>query len=355
MELTKSDWGEYEGQKVALFTISHKSSGFQVTITDMGASIVRVLVPDRDGKSADITITQDKPELLPQGGGYLGASVGRVANRINRGKYSLDGKDYQLYINNTPHSLHGGQVGFDRKIWKTVSHSCDGHAVVIKFSYTSPDGEENYPGTLHVDLTYFIEANKISWEFEAKVDDKTTIINLTNHSYWNLDGLEADLIDEQAVEIKADTFCPVDDNCFPTGDVKSVDNLVDLRSMREFKDVFNTFGGVDNNFFLSEAGKDYVKNQRSVHACASAYSKKTGRLMTVRTSEPCVQLYTGNGLRYVKTSNGGDHKCIDHGAFCLETQRPPDSVNDPRFRDLVTLNPGETYYHRTEHVFSIKQ
>jgi len=221
----------------------------------------------------------------------------------------------------------------------------------LKFTYVSPDGEEGYPGTLTSSITYYIQPNKLSWDFESTTD-KTTIVNLTNHNYWTLDGL-ATPIDEQEISILASTYSPIDADGLSTGEVVEIPASLDSRNYRKFSDLFAKFGDVDNNFFLDE-GKSWTKNQKQVHACAEVYSPKTGRVMTIRTSQPCIQLYTGNflGIEPILTSNG-NHKVGKHYAFCLETQIPPNAINN-NFREWSILNPGEKYFHRTEHEFTTK-
>jgi aldose 1-epimerase len=326
-------------------------SGFFVTITDLGANTLRIVIPDRNGIPGDVALTQETPELLINFGAMLGATVGRVANRVAKGKFSLEGKDYTLFVNNGPNSLHGGKVGFDKKIWKLDSKNEDSNEVSLKFVYVSPDMEEGYPGTLTNSIKYIIQPNKIAWEFEATTD-KTTILNLTNHNYYNLDGPGV-RIDDQEISIRASTYNLVDGDGLTIGEAQPVLPSIDTRQHKKFSEIFEKFGDVDNNFFLDDA-KDWSKNQIQMHQCAVVYSPKTGRLMTIKTSEPSVQLYTANSLGDgpIKTTNG-NIKADKHFAFCLETQRRPDAINHPIFKDYVILKPGENYYHKTEHEFKL--
>jgi len=224
----------------------------------------------------------------------------------------------------------------------------------LKFVYVSPDMEEGFPGTLTTSIKYIIQPNKIAWEFEATTD-KTTIVNLLNHDYWNLDGLDT-TIDEQEIRIASSTYGPTDSYGLFTGEVRPIEPGLDTRQAKKFSQILAEFGDVDHNMFLDEA-KNWTPNQRNLHFCAEAYSPKTGRVMQVKTSEPCIQFYTGNFLgdnaHNIQTTNG-DHKVGKHYAFCLETQRPVNAVNNS-FRDYVILHPKETYYHKTEHEFSLKQ
>jgi len=351
MDLKEESWGSYLGDPVRVFTVTYKRSGFLVTITDLGATTLRVVLPDRHGTPGDVTLTQETPEDLINCGAYLGATIGRVANRIGDSKFSLEGKEYTLFANNGPHCLHGGKVGFDKRIWALASQQVTDHEVILKFSYVSPDLEEGFPGALSSSITYFIQPDKIAWEFEARTD-KTTIVNLTNHNYWNLDGL-ATAIDDQTVSIAASNYSPIDSTGLSTGVVTPVEPGLDTRHPKPYSEIFASFGDVDNNFYLDEA-KNWYPNQKTLYTCAESYSPKTGRAMTIKTSDPCVQLYTGNSLGIPPmTSSNGNHEVRKHYAFCLETQRPPNAINNS-FKNYVILQPGETYYHRTEHEFKLR-
>jgi len=341
MKVEQQAWGTYQGNACQLFTISDPSSGFLVSITDLGATVLRVVVG-----GGDITITQDSPELLISRGGYLGAACGRVANRVANGTFSLDGKEYHLFCNGK-HSLHGGQVGFDKKVWNLVSCKESVDEVVLTFHYTSVDGEEGYPGELSTQLSYHISPMKLEWEFEATTN-KTTVVNLTNHCYWNLDGLDVS-IDDQEIQLASDEYMAVDENCLAQPDPLPVDGSIDMRKPRKFADIFGTFGDVDNNFFLA-TGSSWSESNPKLNFAACIRSAKTGRSMTIHTTEPCIQLYTGNFLHLTQECNG-NHKCGKHFAFCLETQRPPNAINTARYHDFVTLKPGQVYRHRTVHQF----
>jgi len=317
-------------------------------VTDLGATLLRVVRPDKHGQHVDIALTQETPEELVNRPGYLGATVGRVANRIGYGRFELDGNEYKVAVNNGPHHLHGGIVGFNKKIWHLTEHQQSENEVRLGFKYESPDTEEGYPGSLITNITYHFEPNKIWWVIEATTD-RPTILNITNHAYWNLDGLDVN-IGDQEIQVAASTYLPSDENNFPSGGIRPVESTIDMRSPRKFSDVLQQFGDVDNNFFLDEAKSHKGKNQREVHYCAKATSAKTGIEMTIHTSEPCVQLYTGNYLHQVGVVNGG-HKVDKHYAFCLETQRPPNAINTPQFKDSVILRSEEVYFHKTVHEF----
>jgi len=351
MEFKEEPWGRYNGHDVKIFTVKDKQSGFLVSFTDLGATSLRVVVPDRNGAPGDIALSQETPERLIECKAHLGANVGRTANRIAKGKFTLEGKEYTLFINNGPNSLHGGKEGFDVKMWPLVHKQVTDSEVILKFEYVSEDMEEGYPGKLTTTITYFIHPNKLSWELEATTD-KTTIVNLTNHNYWNLDGL-ATSINDQEVSIHAANYSPVDADGLTNGEITTIPPGLDTRKPKKFAEVFEKFGDVDNNFFLDEA-KNWTKNQTQLFSCSEVYSPKTGRVMTIRTTQPCVQLYTGNflGIEPITTSNG-NHKVEKHGAFCLETQIPPNAINN-NFREWSILHPGEKYFHRTEHEFKLR-
>jgi aldose 1-epimerase len=349
MQLKRLPWGSFKGRNAELFSIIDPKTGFQVDISDFGATLVRVKTPDKVGNITDINFGQDNPELYLQYGGYLGAVVGRVANRISNAEFELEGQKYKLFVNNANlHSLHGGKSGFNVKWWSFDSSEFKDDEAILKFHYDSLDGEENYPGNLLVNLTYIISPMKLAWIFEA-VTDKTTIINLTNHAYWNLDGLES-LIDDTFIKMNVDRYMPGDENNLPLGDdVPTTGTSIDLKDFRQFKDIFTTFGDIDNNFFI--AGYESKKNPKELLLAAEVHSPNSGRTMKVYTSEPCCQCYSGN---YMSKIISFGIQCQKHSAFCLETQRAPNAINLPKFRDSVILQPGQTYYHKTVHEFGIK-
>jgi aldose 1-epimerase len=342
-------WGSVNGEPAELFKITDPDSGFTVEITDFGATLVRVVTPDRNGKLADINFGQDNPDLYPKVGGFFGAVTGRVANRISNARFQLDGKEYKLAVNQADlHCLHGGIKGFNVRWWKFASVEFKGNEAQLKFTYESPDGEENFPGTMNIELTYFISPMKLGWEFKA-VTDKPTIVNLTNHAYWNLEGLDS-LIDDHEIAFFSDYYMPGDNVNLVTGEVLKVEGTaIDLRKSRTFKEIFATFGDVDNNFFLS--GYCAKKTADDLVPVAEVYNPKSGRWMKVATTEPCCQIYTGNYMAKLTTFG---KPCQKHSGFCLETQRVPNAINLPGFRDSVILRPGQTYYHKTVHEFGTK-
>ncbi|MHA1339966.1 MAG: aldose epimerase family protein [Promethearchaeota archaeon] len=348
MKLKKENWSLYKNNQTYLYTISDPNNNFLVQISDFGATIVRVMMADREGHLEDINFGQDSPEEYIKQGGYLGAVIGRVANRIGNAKFELDGKTYNLFINNcNVHSLHGGREGFNFKIWNCLKAEADDEKAILEFQYISPDGEENYPGTLTTNLKYIIKPMEIEWEFISKTD-KPTIVNLTNHAYWNLEGLQT-VIDSQILRLAADRYMPSDETLIPTGEVINVENTgYDFREGKKFADIFKEVGDIDNNFFIT----DYNKEEYKLRFAAELFSPKTGRKMSVFTTEPCIQVYTGNFMADIKSFG---IQCKKHSAVCLETQRVPNAINFPEFREMVILRPGEIYKHKTLHKFEVSK
>jgi aldose 1-epimerase len=344
MELLQSDWGRVGQQPSRLYTVTDRESGFQVSISDLGASIVRVIMPDRNGNTSDIAFGQNSAEELIRQGGHLGSTVGRVAGRIANAKFTLDGIEHRLSANAPGgHSLHGGKEGFDKMIWtlKLTKALRKENSAALVFEYTSPDGEEGYPGKLKTLLTYRVTRMELAWEFIAKTD-KPTIVNLTNHSYWNLDGLDA-LIDGLQIRLESSHYMPADQNRIPTGEIKNVTGTpLDLRVQKAFSRIFSEHGDVDDVFLLDGFAKK-TKPEGMFYA-GEILSPNSGRRMEMYTTEPCLVVYTGNSMGSLKSFGKA---CRKHSAVCLEDQRPPNAINDRRFSETVILRPDETYYHRT--------
>jgi aldose 1-epimerase len=349
MNLTKSACGTVQGHTLEKYTITDPKSGFMVELSNLGATLVRVKTPDRSGKVEDVNFGLEDPAKYFETNGYLGALVGRVANRISNAKFTLDGKEYTLFINNAnKHALHGGKVGFNLKWWELIDQKISSDEISLTFRYISKDGEEGYPGTLTTLATYLVTPTSVGWELEATTD-KPTIINLTNHSYWNLGGLNS-VIDSHEITVNADEFLVGDADNLATGEIKKVDQgKIDLRTPKDFATLFATFGDIDNSFILN--GFKNKKWVGEVFCAAELYCKKSGRKMTVLTSEPQVQVYTGNYMEGI-VSLGVN--CKKHSAVCLETQRAPNAINNPKFADTVILRPKQRYCHKTIHQFSVK-
>lgn len=331
-----------DGTGVKLFTLTN-ASGLVAKISDYGTIITQLHVPDRAGKSADVVLGFDNLEQYLKGHPYFGCTVGRVANRIAKGRFSLDGKTYTLAINNGPNHLHGGLKGFDKAVWKAEPQT----GAAVKFTYISADGEEGYPGK--VDLTVRMELtdrNELRIDYSA-VTDKPTPINLTNHSYFNLAG-DGDVLRHELL-IAADRYTPKDENSIPTGEIAPVRGTpMDFTQPHPIGERFDQLKeqpvGYDHNFVLNSGGKDLA-------LAAKVYEPKSGRVLEVSTTEPGVQLYTSNYLDGTLTGKRGV-VYRQHSAFCLETQHFPDSVNHPQFPSVI-LRPGQTYHQTTVHRFTI--
>jgi aldose 1-epimerase len=311
-------------------------------IMTYGTIVTELWTPDRNGKLDDVVLGFDNLEDYLKGHPFFGAIAGRVANRIARGRFTLDGQEYKLAINNGPNALHGGLKGFDKAVWKA---EVVGNG--IKFTYLSKDGEEGYPGNLTAVVTYELtDKNELKIQYEATTD-KATPVNLTNHSYFNLMGITPDDILGHQLMIAADKFTPADDTLIPTGEIKSVKGTpFDFTSpMTIGSRIDQVKGGYDVNFVLRGGGK-------SLALAVRAQEPKTGRVMEMYTTEPGVQFYTGNFLDGSLKGVGGVVYQKHHG-FCLEAQHFPDSVNHPDFPSVI-LRPGQTYTQTTVYKFSAK-
>lgn len=331
---------------VDIFTLTN-THGLVARVMTYGATLVDMLVPDREGRLADVHLGLEKLEDYLRGHPYLGSTVGRFANRIAKGRFVLDGREYALAINNGPNSLHGGVVGFDKKVWK--AEPLPGAAV--KFSCISPDGEEGFPGTLHVSVTCTLtDANELRLDYVATTD-RSTVLNLTNHAYWNLAGAGAGDVLGHILQIAAERYTPKDDTSVPTGEIALVMSTpLDFRQPRPIgRDLPQRPGepaGYDHNFVLDNGGG------AAPGFAARAEEPGSGRVLELFTTEPGVQLYTAN---YFDGSLRGKAGAIyrQHAGFCLETQHYPDSVNKPHFPPTV-LRPGQTFRSTTVHRFSAK-
>ena len=343
----KSTFGHTaDGKAVDLYTLTNKN-GLVAKITNYGAILTQLHVPDKSGHVGDVVLGFDNLDAYVKGHPFFGATVGRYANRLAKGNFNLDGQEYTLVVNNGPNHLHGGTVGFDKVIWdaKTVRRA-DGPAV--QFHYVSKDGEEGYPGNLDVSVLYTLtNDNALRIDYSAKTD-KATVCNLTNHSYFNLAG--HDDVGGHQVMLNCDRFVPVDDTLIPTGALQSVKGTdMDFTTMHAIGDHIDQVGkdptGYDHCYVVNGGGKKLT-------LAAKVYEPTTGRAMDVYTTEPGVQLYTGNFLDGTLTGIGGEvYK--KHSALCLEAGRFPDTPNQPKFPTAV-LRPGETYKQRTEYRFTTR-
>jgi aldose 1-epimerase len=348
--VTRSPFGTLpSGAKVEVFTLTN-AAGMEVRIINYGGIVTNLRVPDRRGKLADVVLGFDSLEGYVQNPPYLGALVGRYANRIGKAQFTLDGKTYPLAANNNGNTLHGGLKGFDKALWHAEPFEKGGDAGVV-LTHTSPDGEEGYPGTLSVRVTYTLtKANELSLDYSATTD-KPTVLNLTNHSYFNLAGEGSGNVLGHILTINADRYSAVDATMIPTGTPVSVAGTpFDFRKPTpigariEMNDPQLKLGaGYDHNFVINHKGNDLA-------LAARVEEPTSGRVLEVRTTQPGVQLYSANHLD-ITGKSGHVYKARD--AFCLETQHYPDSPNQPSFPS-TTLRPGQTFHSVTVYAFSTK-
>lgn len=333
------------GVPVDLFTLTN-DHGMEVKIINFGGIITAIKIPDRQGKVDDVVLGHDALEGYENRSRYFGALVGRYANRIRNGKFVLNGVAYSLATNNGQNHLHGGLKGFDKVVWQAMELS-DG----VQLTYQSEDGEEGYPGTLDATVSYSLaEANELRIEYLATTD-KDTIINLTNHSYFNLAG--GGTILDHEVTINAEAFTPVDQGLIPTGEIARVkDTPMDFTSATPIgarigveNEQLRLAGGYDHNFVL-RTGLDRFR------VAATLHEPRSGRVMQVSTTQPGMQFYSGNFLNGNIVGKGGT-PYLKHSACCFETQHFPDSPNHPSFPTTV-LKPGEQFQHATTYKFSVE-
>jgi aldose 1-epimerase len=346
--VSKQDFGTEEGQPNTLYTLTNKD-GMSVSIMNYGATVVKLMAPDKNGKMDDVVLGFDDLTgyLDPKKDPHFGATIGRYGNRIAKGQFTLDGQSYQLPINDPPNSLHGGPKGFDHVMWNAEIVSKSPPAIV--FTRVSPDGEEGYPGTMKASVRYTLtEDNQMKLYFTAKTD-KPTVVNLTHHSYFNLGGAGSGTILDERVTINADAYTPVDSTLIPTGEIKSVEGTpMDFRQPTAIGDRIQQVGGkpigYDHNYVLRDAGS-------GVREIVKVEDPKTGRVMKVYSDQPGVQFYTGNFLDgSITGKNGAVYQQYD--ALCLEPQHFPDSPNEPKFPSTV-LKPGQTYHCTINYGFSV--
>ncbi len=347
MSITKESFGQTpDKQTVVLYTLTNPN-GVKAKITSYGAILVSLETPDKNGNIADIILGFDTLDGYLKEHPYFGVIVGRYANRIGAAKFELNDVEYKLAANNGANHLHGGIKGFDKVVWNVEDVKAADDTAAVKLSYLSKDGEEGYPGSLNCSVTYTLtKDNELKIEYEAQTD-KTTIVNLTNHAYWNLAGQGNGDILGHELTLNADKYTPVDEGLIPTGEIKEVkDSPMDFtKSMTIGSRISQVTGGYDHNYVLNSGGGKLA-------LAAKVYEPTTGRVMEIYTSEPGIQLYSGNFLDGSITGKSGKvYK--KHYAFCLETQHFPDSPNKPQFPSVV-LKPGEKYQTVTVHKFSTK-
>jgi aldose 1-epimerase len=323
--------GEVDGAPVRLFTLRRGS--LTLKAMSYGAIVTELHAPDRQGRAADVVLGYPDLAGYVAGTSYFGCVAGRCANRVAYGRFSIDGRPSRVSINNGPHHLHGGVRGFDRRVWDAEA---DGSRV--RFTRTSPDGEEGYPGAVRASVEYALtDANEFRIEMTATTD-APTLVNLAHHSYWNLAG-RGTILDHR-LTLEADGYAPVDAMLIPTGEIAPVAGTpFDFRRPRRVGDeLANVPGGYDHNFALRTGGVARLEDPAS------------GRVLEIRATEPGIQLYTGNFLDGTSKGKGGA-SYPKHAGLCLETQKFPDAVNHPGWASPV-LRPGETYRHVMIHAFS---
>lgn len=351
-ELTEARWGALPtGEEIKLYTFRN-ASGVEISITNYGGRIVTIKVPDRDGRFADIALGFDDLDGYLRKNPYFGALIGRYANRIAKGEFKLDGKTYQLPRNNGENSLHGGLKGFDKIAWTSRSTSNE-HGPALRLEYVSVDGEEGYPGTLTAIVTYSLtDANELRIDYEATTD-KNTVLNLTNHSYFDLSGQGSGKILDHIATIYADRFTPVNAHLIPTGELRPVaETPFDFRQPKRVGERIDQddgqlkYGvGYDHNYVLN-------RNGDGLQLASRVMDPGSGRTIEAFTTEPAMQFYTGNHLAESLVRGKGGVVYGFRSAFCLETQHFPDSPNQPEFPS-TELKPGERFQQTTVFRFSV--
>ncbi len=338
-----------DGTPVEVYTLTN-ANGMKARLMTRGATLIELQVPDKDGNLADVVLGfDDVAGYESEANQYFGCTTGRVANRIAEGKFTLDGKEYQLAINNEPNHLHGGvERSLDKVVWNAREIEND-NGKGVRFTYTSPDGEEGYPGNLEIAVTYMLnDRNELRIVYRAETDQMTPV-NLTNHSYFNLSGEGSPTIHDHEMMIVADQYTPTDETLIPTGEIAPVQgtplDFAEPHAIGErIAELVETPAlGYDHNYVIRGpfGGRPRL--------CARVKDPASGRVMEVRTTEPGVQFYSGNFLHGQQGKGGKEY--AHQSAFCLETQHYPDSVNHPDFPTTI-LKPGDVYRHICIYAFS---
>lgn len=338
-----------DGKEVKMYILSN-SKGAEATIINYGAKIVSLSIPDKTGKLTDVVLGHNNlAEYLNSEEPYFGAVCGRTGNRIAKGQFSLDGVTYKLAINNGPNNLHGGLKGFNAVVWDAVQTDNQ----TIELTYLSKDGEEGFPGNLSVKITYKLtDDNSLDITYEA-ITDKATILNLTNHSYFNLSGEGDSSVNDHILTIQASHYLPTDDTAIPYGKPEPVKG-----TPFDFTTSHTIGERIDNDFEQLHFGKGYDhtfvldKKDGEMALAVECYSPKSGIEMKIYTTEPGVQVYTGNWMSGNFEGKHG-HRYPARAAVCFETQHFPDSINKPEYPSVI-LRPGEVFKSKTSHQFSVK-
>jgi aldose 1-epimerase len=341
--LSKSLFGQdQDGQTADIYTLKN-SDGLIAKVTNYGATLTELWVPDRNGTNADVILGFDSLKPYESNKPYFGSTIGRYANRIAGAKFTLDGQEYTLAANSGENTLHGGKRGFSKRLWHAFP-MIDAKCPSVRFSYVSQDMEEGYPGTLTASVVYTLTPdNELKLEYNATTD-KATPVNLTNHAYFNLGGASTDTILDHVLQIHADSYLPVNSQFIPTGQIVAVKgSSMDFTQPKEIgRDIGKVAPGYDLNYVL---GVD----DGQLKEVAVVTELSSGRVMHMLTTEPGVQLYTSNYLDGTISGIGGAYN--QHGAVCLEAQHFPDSVHQKHFPNVI-LRPGETYKQTTIYRFS---
>jgi aldose 1-epimerase len=348
-KVQKTGFGKVDGQEISLYTLKN-THGMEVAITNYGATVVAIKVPDKKGKIEDVALGYENVDGYVSDKSYFGVTAGRYANRIAKGQFTLDGKTYQIPQNDGQNALHGGKVGFNKRIWQAKEVPAKNS---IQMSYLSNDGEQGFPGNLNVTVTFTLtDDNELRFDYAATTD-KDTVLNLTNHSYFNLAGQGNGDILGILLTLHASKFTPVDSNLIPTGELRPVSGTpFDFTSEHQVGDRINQADeqlklgrGYDHNFVID-------RTKPGLTLAAHAYDQKSGRVLEVLTDQPGVQFYSGNFLDGTAHGKGGNNYPVRTG-FCLETQHFPDSPNHPKF-PTTELKPGAKFHSTTVYRFSAK-
>jgi len=347
----KKEFGNLGGKAVSLFTIKN-SKGMVAEITDYGATLVALKVKNNKGEFSDVVLGYDKLEDYREHINFFGATIGRFANRIENSNFELNGVNYKVAKNDGENHLHGGIVGFDKVVWEKTPESQE-YNQNIEFSYLSKDGEEGYPGNLNVKVKYTVtEEDELKIEYYA-ISDKDTIINLTNHSYFNLSGQGSGDVLKHKIMINADKFTINDKYSIPTGEIATVNNTpMDFRKLTYIgENISSSYeqivfgGGYYHNWIINNGGHKLAK-------AAEVFDEKSGCVMEVYTTKPGIQFYSGNFIKGVETGKGGT-SYMKRSGLCLETQYFPNSVKHQNFPSPI-LKANEKYEHSTVYKFSAK-
>ncbi|UYZ62088.1 aldose epimerase family protein [Hymenobacter weizhouensis] len=345
-----------DGTEVQLYTLTN-AHGVKATITTYGGTLTSLLVPDKNGRLGDVVLGFDDvagyfgPEYLKEGP-YFGALIGRYGNRIAKGRFTLEGKEYTLATNNGPNHLHGGKRGFDKVVWQATPGTSEA-GQTLTLSYLSKDGEEGYPGNLRVQVVYTLTADDALRLDYTATTDKATPVNLTNHSYFNLNHGQAKDALGHVLTLNADRFTVVNDQLIPTGELRPVQGTpMDFRQPHAIGERIKQVpgaapGGYDHNWVLAD------EQRPTPQPAATVYEPESGRTMEVLTDQPGVQFYSGNFLKGNLTGKGNT-AYVQHYGFCLETQHFPDSPNQPKFPSTI-LRPGETLKSTTIYKFGVRK